>query len=158
MHRACSVIDTACTVHAVSMTPHAYVNAVLMTPHAKCDTACTINERFKRPWQPLKGITIKNIYVPRLSYPTTKNSFLPSSGCSNIGCHRQNGHYIFQLKMIELLSQDQINLGMCGNDHYNQKYIFQLKMISFYHRVKSIYGHVCNAHYNQRSKCVLCIC
>jgi hypothetical protein len=36
------------------------------------DTACTIDERFERPWQPLKGIAIKNIYVPELSYPTTK--------------------------------------------------------------------------------------
>jgi hypothetical protein len=36
------------------------------------DTACTIDERFERPWQPLKGISIKNIYVPELSYPTTK--------------------------------------------------------------------------------------
>jgi hypothetical protein len=34
--------------------------------------ACTIDERFERPWQPLKGISIKNIYVPELSYPTTK--------------------------------------------------------------------------------------
>jgi hypothetical protein len=30
--------------------------------------ACTIDERFERPWQPLKGISIKNIYVPELSY------------------------------------------------------------------------------------------
>jgi hypothetical protein len=43
-----------------------------MTPHAKYDTACTIGERSERPWQPLKGISIKNIYVPELSYPTTK--------------------------------------------------------------------------------------
>jgi hypothetical protein len=43
-----------------------------MTPHAKYDTACTIDERFERPWQPLKGISIKNINVPELSYPTTK--------------------------------------------------------------------------------------
>jgi hypothetical protein len=26
------------------------------------DTACTVDERFERPWQPLKGISIKNIY------------------------------------------------------------------------------------------------
>jgi hypothetical protein len=49
---ACSVIDTACTVHTVSL-----------TPHAKYDTACLIDKRFERPWQPLKGISIKNIYV-----------------------------------------------------------------------------------------------
>jgi hypothetical protein len=61
MHDACGVIDTACTVHVVSL-----------TPHAKYDTACTINERFEWPWQPLKGISIKNIYFPESSYPTTE--------------------------------------------------------------------------------------
>jgi hypothetical protein len=35
------------------------------------DTACTNNERFEQPWQPLKGISFKNIYVPELSHPTT---------------------------------------------------------------------------------------
>jgi hypothetical protein len=35
------------------------------------DTACIINERFEQSGQPLKGISIKNIYVPELSYPTT---------------------------------------------------------------------------------------
>jgi hypothetical protein len=34
------------------------------------DTACTIDERFER--QPLKGVSINNIHVPELSYPTTK--------------------------------------------------------------------------------------
>jgi hypothetical protein len=63
MHDACGVIDTACTVDAVSL-----------TPYAKYDTACTIDERFERPWQPLKGISIKNIYVPELPYPTTKKN------------------------------------------------------------------------------------
>jgi hypothetical protein len=58
---ACGVNDTACTVHAVSL-----------TLYAKYDTACTIDERFERPWQPLKGISIKNIYVPELSYSNTK--------------------------------------------------------------------------------------
>jgi hypothetical protein len=48
------------------------MHAVSMTPHAKYDTACTIDERFERPWQPFKGISIKNIYVPELSYTTTK--------------------------------------------------------------------------------------
>jgi hypothetical protein len=36
------------------------------------DTTCTSDEQFERPWQPLKGISIKNTYVPELSYPTTK--------------------------------------------------------------------------------------
>jgi hypothetical protein len=38
-------------------------------------TACTIDERFERHWQPLKGISIKNIYVPELSYSTTKKIY-----------------------------------------------------------------------------------
>jgi hypothetical protein len=61
---ACGINDTACTMHAVSL-----------TPHAKYDTACTIDERFERPWQPLKGISIKDIYVLESSYPTTKKIF-----------------------------------------------------------------------------------
>jgi hypothetical protein len=40
MHGACGINDTA----------------------KKYDTACTIDERFERPWQPLKGTSIKNIY------------------------------------------------------------------------------------------------
>jgi hypothetical protein len=49
--------DTACTVRE------------------KYDTTFTIDERFERPWQPLKGISIKNKYVPALPYPTTKNIY-----------------------------------------------------------------------------------
>jgi hypothetical protein len=36
MHDACSVIDTACTVHAVSVTLHARVHVVSLIPHARC--------------------------------------------------------------------------------------------------------------------------
>jgi hypothetical protein len=50
MKNACGVNDNASTIHAVS-------------PHAKYDTECTIDERFERPWQTLKGISIKNINV-----------------------------------------------------------------------------------------------
>jgi hypothetical protein len=38
------------------------VHAVSLKLHAKYDTPCTIDERCERPWQPLKGISIKNIY------------------------------------------------------------------------------------------------
>jgi hypothetical protein len=38
---------------------------------AKYDTSWTLNERFVRPWQPLQGISINNIYIRKLSYPTT---------------------------------------------------------------------------------------
>jgi hypothetical protein len=64
-------------MHAVSMTPHARrtVHAVSFAPHAKYGTACTIDKRFERPWQPLKGISIKNIYVLELSYPTSKKIY-----------------------------------------------------------------------------------
>jgi hypothetical protein len=63
---ACGANDTACTVHAVSL-----------TPHAKYDTACTIDKRFKRPWQPLKGkpVSIKNTFVPEWSFPTPKKIY-----------------------------------------------------------------------------------
>jgi hypothetical protein len=44
----------------------------VISMHAKYDTACTIDKRFERPWQLLKGIPIKNVYVPEFSYPTTK--------------------------------------------------------------------------------------
>jgi hypothetical protein len=71
MHDACGVIDTACMVHAVSLTPHAQkifrttsksenhmqnshgmqknlkMHAVSMTPHARAcgviDSACTMH-------------------------------------------------------------------------------------------------------------------
>jgi hypothetical protein len=36
--------------------------------HGACgviDTACTIGKRFERPWQPLKGISIKNTFENR---------------------------------------------------------------------------------------------
>jgi hypothetical protein len=46
-----------------------------LTQHEKYDGACTINERFERPWQPLKGISIKRMYVPELSYPTSKKIY-----------------------------------------------------------------------------------
>jgi hypothetical protein len=52
-----------------------YMHAVSMTPHAKYDTACTIDERFERPWQSLKGISIKNIFVPESSYPIPKKIY-----------------------------------------------------------------------------------
>jgi hypothetical protein len=42
-----------------------------MTQCAKFDTAGTIDERFVWPWQPLNEISMKNVYVRELSYPTT---------------------------------------------------------------------------------------
>jgi hypothetical protein len=38
--------------------------------YAKYDTACTIDERFAWPCQPLMGISIKKIYARELSYHT----------------------------------------------------------------------------------------
>jgi hypothetical protein len=57
---ACGVICNVCTLHEVPL-----------TPHAKFDTTCTMDERFVRPWRPLKGISIKNFYGRKLSYPNT---------------------------------------------------------------------------------------
>jgi hypothetical protein len=39
------------------------------------DTACTFEEQFERPWQPLKGISIKHICVLKFFYPTTTKLF-----------------------------------------------------------------------------------
>jgi hypothetical protein len=36
--------------------------------------SCPIYERFKQPWQPLKGISVKN-YVPELCYPNTTKTY-----------------------------------------------------------------------------------
>jgi hypothetical protein len=51
------------------------MHAVSLTLHAKYDTACTIDGRFEQPWKAIKGISIKNIYVPELSYPTTEKIY-----------------------------------------------------------------------------------
>jgi hypothetical protein len=105
MDGACGIIDTACTkknLLTASKSENHMQNsdviqkklkrhAVSMTPHAKYDTACTIDERFERPWQPLKGISVKNIYVPELSNPTTKKYInlkgLPNKTFSCMRCH-----------------------------------------------------------------------
>jgi hypothetical protein len=79
MHITCGVNDTASTMHSVSL-----------TPHAKYDTACTIDERFERPWQPLKAISINNIYVPELSYPTTKKMFMNEVSLTPHFCVRKS--------------------------------------------------------------------
>jgi hypothetical protein len=49
------------------------------------DTESTIDERFEWPWQPLKGISIKNIYVPELSYPTPKIIYINSKNIRACG-------------------------------------------------------------------------
>jgi hypothetical protein len=58
---------------------------------AKYDTACTIDERFEWPWQPLMGISIKNITVPELYTPTLQKyrnlKGLPNKTFSCIRCH-----------------------------------------------------------------------
>jgi hypothetical protein len=104
---ACGVIDTECTIkfsnnfekwksyakrrrYAKKLKMH----AVSLTPHAKYDTACTIDDWFERPWQPLKGISTKNIYVPE--YPTTKKYLnlkgLPNTKFSCMRCHWHRMH------------------------------------------------------------------
>jgi hypothetical protein len=44
------------------------MHVVSLTPQTKYDTACTIDERFKRSRKPLKGISIKNIMF--VNFPT----------------------------------------------------------------------------------------
>jgi hypothetical protein len=71
------------------------MHAVSMTPHAKYETACTIDERFERPSQPLKGISIKNILriFPNCPTPPLKNTVykflkgLPNNKFSCMRCH-----------------------------------------------------------------------
>jgi hypothetical protein len=58
MKSARGVIDTEWTMHAVSL-----------TRHVTYDTACTIDQRFERPWQPLKRISLKNHICSRLVLP-----------------------------------------------------------------------------------------
>jgi hypothetical protein len=121
---ACGINDTACTVHAVTMTLHArcmrcHLNRMhgacgiidTMTPHAKYDTACTIDERFERPWQPLKSI--KKIYVPEFSYPTTKKYInlkgLPNKKFSCMLCHWHRMHnFCVQQSIISRRIQSRI--------------------------------------------------
>jgi hypothetical protein len=45
-------------------------------------TACTIDGRFVQPWQPLKSIFIKNIYVREFSY-TTLQKYINLRGLSD---------------------------------------------------------------------------
>jgi hypothetical protein len=73
MHGACSVINTVCMKKFFNNSENGSampkkMHAVSLTPHAVYDTACTI---VQRPWKPIKGKSIKNIYVGELSYPTT---------------------------------------------------------------------------------------
>jgi hypothetical protein len=54
-HKACGVIDNACTV--LSSHRHRMESAC-----GPIDREFTINQHFEQPLQPLKGISIKNIY------------------------------------------------------------------------------------------------
>jgi hypothetical protein len=65
---------------------------------------CTIGERFERPLQPLKGLYIKNIYVPELSYPPLKKYMnlkgLPNKIFSCMRCRWHRMHYFLVRKSI----------------------------------------------------------
>jgi hypothetical protein len=67
-----------------------------LTSHAKYDTACTIDERFERSWQPLKWLSIKNIYVPNRPTPPLKKYInlkgLPNIKFSCMRCQWQHMH------------------------------------------------------------------
>jgi hypothetical protein len=87
MHGACGIIDTACIIKFSNSLEkwQSYAKGLrwCYATKKKYDTACTSGEWLERPWHPLKGISIKNIYVPELSYPTTKNIYINVKGVSN---------------------------------------------------------------------------
>jgi hypothetical protein len=87
MHGACGVIDTACKMNfkkgkLAKLLCHARklkMDAVSLTPDALCMQNLrhrVHNGRTIRFWQPLKGISIKNIYVRALLYPTTTKKYI----------------------------------------------------------------------------------
>jgi hypothetical protein len=79
------VIDTACTIKCSNNFKKWKAYAKRQCYAKKIKSVCTIDERFERPWKPLKGISIKNIYVPELSYPTPWKIY-------SIKCHWHRMH------------------------------------------------------------------
>jgi hypothetical protein len=70
----CRIIEIACTMHAVSLTPLAIY-----------DTACTICEQFLGPWQPFKENIYQKHICTRLVPPsTTKYKFLKELPNKNV--------------------------------------------------------------------------
>jgi hypothetical protein len=59
---ACGFIGTACTIKL-------WDNYAKRRCYAKYDTACTNDERFERPWHPLKRISIKKHICSRIVLP-----------------------------------------------------------------------------------------
>jgi hypothetical protein len=103
MHDACGVIGTVCTVkfsnnferwksyskqNGDTMQKNSKMHAVSMTPHAKYDNACTIDERFERSCQPLKGISFKNKYKHVKGLPNKKIS------CKRCHWHPMHDFYV----------------------------------------------------------------
>jgi hypothetical protein len=75
MHGACGVVDTACKKKCFEQLQKVKIICKTAMVCKKIKNVCGVNDTacmVERPWQPLKGISIKNKYVPELSYPTTK--------------------------------------------------------------------------------------
>jgi hypothetical protein len=101
MHGAFGVIDTRCMKIRCKT---ALLCKKIKNACGVFDNACTIDERFERPWQPLKGISIKNIYVPGFSYPTFKKYInlkgLPNKKMLCMRCHWHRMHEFCVRKSI----------------------------------------------------------
>jgi hypothetical protein len=65
-------------------------------PHGSYMFEAAIDERFERPWQPLKGLSINNIFVPVFSYPPLKKYInlkgLPNKKFSYMRFHWHSMH------------------------------------------------------------------
>jgi hypothetical protein len=83
-------------MHAVSLTPHAF---------AKYDTACTIDERFERPWQPLQGISIKNIYSTSM-FPNSPTPPLKDTACTTFAFENRSYLGEFEAEFQKALDRE----------------------------------------------------
>jgi hypothetical protein len=115
-------------MQAVSLTPHACTNNFeKLKSYAKqrwyekkfknacsvndtaCDTACTIDERFERPWQPLQGRSIKTYIILNWPTPPLKKYInlkgLPNKTCSCMRCHWHRMHDFFSFENRSYLGE-----------------------------------------------------
>jgi hypothetical protein len=76
-----------CILNGVSLTPPMNFACGVI------DTACKIWHTM-RPWQPLKGMSIKNIFITEMTYPTTRNvNFNGANNQNKFLCLRCQWHH-----------------------------------------------------------------
>jgi hypothetical protein len=101
MHSVCEVIDTARTVHAGSFM-HVACGGIDTASIIQYETACTMDEIFVRPWQPLKGISIKTFMYVNCPNPPLQNDInlrgLTNKTISCMWCHLRRMHENQRLK------------------------------------------------------------